>query len=72
MRLICVVRLAAGHEVIEQPTTGKKRGLVISDPAADGSQVDEAVCDSLDIFGAGLSSCLRRVHRFPVLDQIVQ
>ncbi len=61
--LTYAVRRVAGDEVIEQPTTGKERGLVISDPAADGSQVDQPICHGFEMFDAGLNARLRGVHR---------
>src|SRR2546428_2441359 len=59
-------------EVVEQPTPGEERRLVVPNPAADDTQVGERVRDRLHVSYAGVGLGQGGIHRFAALDQVTQ
>src|SRR5437879_2855655 len=59
-------------EVVEQPTPGEERRLLVPNPAADDTQVGERVRNRLNVSYAGVGLGQGGIHRFAALDQITQ
>src|SRR2546426_12746009 len=59
-------------EVVEQPTPGEERRLLVSNPAADDTQVGERVRDRLHVSYAGVGLGQGGIDRFAALDQVTQ
>src|SRR5437016_14453419 len=59
-------------EVVEQPTPGEERRLLVPNPAADDTQVGERVRDRLHVSYTGVGPGQGGIHRFAALDQVTQ
>ena len=59
-------------EVVEQPTPGEERRLLVPNPAADDTQGGEPVRDRLNVSYAGVGPGQGGIHRFAALDQVTQ
>src|SRR5438445_11734774 len=57
-------------EVVEQPTPGEERRLLVPNPAADDTQVGERVRDRLHVSYTGVGPGQGGIHRFAALDQV--
>src|SRR6266852_2023715 len=55
-------------EVVEQPTPGEERRLLVPNPAADDTQVSERVRDRLHVSYAGVGLGQGGIHRVAALD----
>src|SRR2546428_265903 len=59
-------------EVVEQPTPGEERRLLVPNPAADDTQVGERVRDRLHVSYAGVGLGQGGIHRLAALDEVTQ
>src|SRR3989475_9984346 len=59
-------------EVVEQPTPGEERRLLVPNPAADDTQVGGRVRDRLPVSYTGVGPGQVGLHRVAALDQVTQ